>query len=374
MREDADLRAGDVLEYWGPSSPKYRTVYLEITSEGTIAFSRTLHQEDPSLSPEVEFIVRVPSQSSTKRRLALETALWRTGDMGDQLPLQRSTTRPNCVGSICRATLSGARRLIQGARNLFSGGSNANSQESMDTSQQRGNYRYKGDLVTFAGDRRGRGSGSGTSRSQSRQSVSRKGSMQTLKTSNSHANTDPNQSRSRYDVSYEEEDSAHAQEVGLGTRLRTPLPRITEATLEDTPGLPTLGARLGSTFRDINTVGSLQAIDHNSEPMLSPHVIIPSNVVEEEESAAEQDSVDEIGINLQEVASVEDLDSRTPYNMYSYSYSSPSPGASRNLIDLTRFPSTQGSQAPTQGQGTSPAMRQFRRLNAITDFTGVDEA
>ncbi|KAK6344268.1 hypothetical protein TWF696_007910 [Orbilia brochopaga] len=368
MKDDADLRAGDVLEFWGPSSPRYRTLYLEIIPDGTIGFTRALRQEDPSLSPEVEFVVRVPSYSSTKRRLAIETRLWQTGEMGDQVPLQRiGPSEPTCIGSICRATVSGAQRLFQGARNLFSGGSD--TQRNGATSKQ-GKFRYVDDLVTFAGDK-GTGRGSISSRSRSRNSVSRKGSTQTLKAANSRVNSDPD--RSRYDVSYEDEDSAHAQEVGLGSRFRAPLPRITEATLEDTPGLPTLGTRLGSVLRDPNTgtIGSLQAIDHNTEQILSPHLIPPSLVVEEEASDDEEDSVDGIGINLREVVTEEDMDTRTPYNMYSLTYSSRSPGASRNLIDLTRFTSTQGSQA--QGQGTSPAVRQFRRLNAITDFPGVDE-
>ncbi|KAJ6259694.1 hypothetical protein Dda_5332 [Drechslerella dactyloides] len=371
INNDADLRAGDVLDFWGPSAPEDRTLFLAILPDGSVGFTRFLNQQDPSLSPEVEFIVRKPSISSTKRRLAMENSLWQTGEMGQQPTLQTGQSQPGCIGSLCRAAASGVRRFLQGARNFFSTDS---SMEESASPPQTGNLRFVDDLTTFAGDR-----GSRTGRSRSRNSVSRKGSMQPLRTSNSRISSDPD--RSRYDVSYEEEDSAEGGQSRIERarqRFQAPLPRITEATLEggelDTPGLPNLESRLGLQT-NAGTVGSLQGDTHRSEAVLSPQLVhhTLTRVVEEEAPEDEEDSFDNIGINLREVVTEEDLDSRTPYNdLYGVTFSSRSPGASRNLIELTRFPSTQGSQA-NQGQGASPAWGRFRRLNQITDFNGAEE-
>ncbi|KAK6510635.1 hypothetical protein TWF506_009738 [Arthrobotrys conoides] len=123
LNDDDDLKTGDVLDFWSPSKPSQRKLFLSVFEPDKFGLRRVPFSEDPAAaSLEVELRVRVPTLSNTK--IGARTERER---LSGQSPINRSTSLsfskkkgPGCLSRLCKATASGIGGLFRGANKLFS--------------------------------------------------------------------------------------------------------------------------------------------------------------------------------------------------------------------------------------------------------------
>ncbi|KAK6354038.1 hypothetical protein TWF730_008458 [Orbilia blumenaviensis] len=371
--EEDDLRAGDILEFWGPSEPEYRKLYLTMFGPGAFGLRRIPYSEDPDVSPEVELRVRVASSSNTKNGVRSERERFSTGS-----PVHRSTSlslqkqrKPKCFGSICKAAAKGLGSLYSSAKRLLSTGNPSSIPEGAGL-QDLGNI--LDDPIAFA-DR------SGTGRVRLRDSSSRPQTQ----------NTDPSASaRRQSNRERVPEALGPADEEGvlaplprilnlgplgltriLQSDIEANLPKITEETkVIDTHAEIRTPLEFGGTHPNSMTNSRPDTHGHfGSVVLLSPKELeIAENPEEEDEGDKEDDGdykpeeeedTSSLSITLSgDVNGDDDIVFTNPPVVVTREGG---PGARKSVLDLSRATSTHGSQLV-------PATdKQLRRSKQLTE-------
>ncbi|KAK6335024.1 hypothetical protein TWF718_010466 [Orbilia javanica] len=386
LNDEDDLKAGDVLEFWGPAGSGSKKLFLTAFGPDSFGIRRVPYSDDPAvpLDLEVELRVRVASSSNTKNGSRSERER-----LSGQSPVNRSTSlsprknkKPGCLSRVCKATATGISNLLQGARNIFSN-SGAPSSHRASKSRSQDPRRFLDDL-TFADNDR-----SGTGSMRLRDSLSR---QQTQNSEPSARSANPRRQSNRGEAfesltAADEEGTLPALPrllnlgpLGLQRLLRfagnSELPRITEGTegtgIDTHAEIRTPG--LVDTRPILNTMTTSRPDTHGhfgSEVLVSPKNPEIAENPEEEEDEEDEDEIDEeekeedtssLSITISEdIGEDEDIEVNNPPMLLTREGG---PGASKGALDLSRLTSTYVSQP-------IPVEKQLRRSkNIIETYSG----
>ncbi|EPS37675.1 hypothetical protein H072_8622 [Dactylellina haptotyla CBS 200.50] len=365
MGPDDDIRAGDTLEFWGPSEPENRKLYLHPISETAMGIKRKPYAADPSATPEVELRVRTSSSSTTKseRRTPAERLAPAVG-VQPQIPSfpssdsstssQNANYHPtaNCLTIVCQATAKGVKNFVNGAKRLFTIGSRG-KQERQALQRQK---QFFDDLVTFGDDR-------GTGRSQV-QGTARSRPQSQITARSSRSQTSANQEGDVTPLSDNMEGPTplprlmNLGPLGVARLVKHAvegrLTKVSEATHEgvDTPGVDTRGLTHTHTIATSrpDTQGHF-----GSEILISPKSPLPADIVEEDPEGEEE--TDDFSIHeALNVDPSQGMHALTPPIWRPRAEGGP--GASKSALEMSRISTTGSNPAPLVD-------RSFRRLNGM---------
>ncbi|KAK6511634.1 hypothetical protein TWF481_000543 [Arthrobotrys musiformis] len=383
LEEEDDLRVGDILEFWGPSNPGQRGLFLSVFGPDSFGLRRAPFSEDPTTSPEIELRVRAVSASNTKSGSRPER-----DRLSGQSPINRSTSlalsprkkkKTGCLTRVCNATAGGLGSIFRGAKNFFSGAGDRSQQRSRAQDPRR----FLDNLATFA-DR------SGTGRVRLRDSVSRQ-----LTQNSEPSVTSVRRQSNRGDVPEltpaDEEGSLPVRDLPrllnlgpsglrrvLNYALDGGLAKITEGTegtgIDTHAEIRTPG--LVDTRPVLNTMTTSRPDTHghfSSEILISPkNPEIAENPEEEEDEEEElsnndkddggdsEEDTSSLSITISEDANEDAYEDVEVNNPPMLETREGGPGASKGALDLSKVTSTRGSQPV-------PVDKQLRRSKHLME-------